>query len=71
MLRRGYLSGVTIPQLAAIHGRDEKNVRRQLKRMKLLFDASTVERYGVGGYMTDEEADEAGGWFYAGDEEDP
>lgn len=71
MLRRGYLSGVSIAQLAAIHGTTEHLVRRRLKQLKLLMDMSNVEHYGMASYAEDEEDsfDEDTGDDWSGAEE--
>ena len=55
LLRKAYLNGVTISQLAAIHSRSEDDIRAELKRMKLLPDYSAVERYGVAAYEPGED----------------
>lgn len=70
MLRRAYLSGVTISQLASIHNRSEQDIRRQLKHMNLLFDVKTVESYGISAYMADDEYADVGEEFPYYDEED-
>ncbi len=57
-LRRGYLAGVSISQLAAIHGRSEAQVRSRLKKLHLIFDPGRVERYGVSAYMTEDGDDD-------------
>ena len=46
-LRRGYLAGVSIAQLAAIHGRPEDEVRGQLAKLHLILDQARLEQYGV------------------------
>lgn len=46
-LRRGYLAGVTMAQLAAIHGRTEQDVRRQLIRLHLILDKAAIDQYGA------------------------
>ncbi len=57
-LRRGYLAGVSVSQLAAIHGRSEAQVRSRLKKLHLIFDPGRVERYGVSAYMTEDGDDD-------------
>lgn len=37
-LRRGYLSGVSIAQLAAIHGRSESAIRSRLRKLSLIME---------------------------------
>lgn len=46
-LRRGYLAGVSVAQLAAIHDRPEKDIRARLVKMNLVFDEKRVEKYSV------------------------
>lgn len=54
-LRRGYLAGVNIAQLAAIHGRTEDSIRKRLMRLHLIFNQAAIDSYGV---STDDPDDE-------------
>lgn len=54
-LRRGYLAGVNIAQLAAIHGRTEDAIRKRLMHLHLIFNQAIVDSYGV---STDDPDDE-------------
>lgn len=54
-LRRGYLAGVNIAQLAAIHGRTEEAIRKRLMRLHLIFNQAIIDSYGV---STDDSDDE-------------
>ncbi len=54
-LRRGYLAGVNIAQLAAIHGRTEDAIRKRLMHLHLIFNQAVLDSYGV---STDDPDDE-------------
>ncbi len=54
-LRRGYLAGVNIAQLAAIHGRTEDAIRKRLMHLHLIFNQAIIDSYGV---STDDPDDE-------------
>ena len=54
-LRRGYLNGDEIPELARKHGRTEAAIRGRLRQLGLLFDGSLVERYGVAAWEPEED----------------
>ena len=55
LLRKGYLSGKEIPELARELHCTEEDVRRQLIRMRLMFDATAVEQYGMAVYGDEDE----------------
>lgn len=46
-LRRGYLAGVSIAQLAAIHSRTEDAIRARLKRLHLIYDEKKLAKYST------------------------